>query len=707
MRRIGITVLLFAAPLLHAMTYRVEWRGAGDAGTAVLHARRVDATAEPIRRDITVPSTGTLSGIDEGTWHLSVESERAWIAPVYVQAKDATRGEAVLTAWPAARLHVPLMKTDEVPETTKVLFTPAQEPLRGERLDANVDCPVRENEILCTVPAGTWDIQFAPAGFVPQYRWNIALPANRVTKLEPLPLLKGASVIGTVTRIDRSLALPADTRIRLVPSTMVPHEARAYVREVKPNAKGFFQFVGVPPGQYFLSATAKSLTSDNRQIVVIANRTAELRSPLIIDTPRSVRVAITPKVDPDGKPWLAELMVQRAGSQTLDTYTMSKANLDGLWEQKGLPDGEYLLTISRHDGAQWASRWITVLGGDLDVPFDIPALRVEGTVSYGDQPIAARLTFGGEFGSPRQLLISDDDGKFSGMLPRPEKEPWDVFVESEAPPMRLTLHDVRGETSDDDPVVRFDVRLPRTAVTGVVVRADGSPAEYALLSIEGNGTVEQTGAGKDGAFQISGLSPGSYAVRAEAFLMTSDLVPFEVREDDTPPLRIVVRDVQQVRGRIVSTAGVPVIGATIGALPVDVPRTGLGFKRTNESGAFVLQMPPGVSMMDIFVAPPGFATIIGRIPVRTDKGMEIAVDQHGGALIAELGGPGDGLLTHEGATWSLQVLTRMASGFEEVAGKGRVVTLPSMHPGQYSLCFGQSCKSGYVPPHGTLRLAFE
>lgn len=709
---VALAALLAATmPVAAALPYRVELQGkalegASEDASATLHARRVDGAAEPVRRDVTVPSNGSLPDF-EGTWELRLESERWWAAPVYVR-QSADDAAAVLVAMPAGRLQARVTKVDAPPKELRLLLTPSEQLHRGERFRAEIACPVREGETLCTIPIGSWDIQFAAAGFVPQHRWNVTLTADQVTKLEPIPLLKGAAVMGTVTRVDRTLALPADTRVRLVPSTVAPQLTHALSFEAKPNAKGFFQIVSVPPGEYFITAAAKSLTSDSRQIVVIANRTAELRAPLLIDTPRRVKATIDPKVDPDGEPWMVSVSAKRPGGQELDSYSTSKADAEGVWEQKGLRDGEYLLTVERGGGGQWASVWFTLAGGDLDLPVSVALLKVEGTVSYGDQPIAARVTFGGEFGPRRQSLTANEEGKFAGVIPEPEGESWDVYIEADAPPTHVTLHGVLAERKPDDPVVRVDLRLPRTAVFGSVTQSDGTPVGYAVVNVRGTaGDVDQVSTEKDGTFQISGMPPGSYEIVAESFLMNSDVVRYDIREDDNPPLRLIVRDVQQVKGRVVTAAGVPVIGAQIGALPVNASKVGAGFETSNEHGAFVMQIRPDVSVMDILIAPPGFATVMGRTQVRADRYMEVTVDQHGGSLIAELPPGRDGLVTHEGATWSLYLVAWAASGSDEKSEASRRITIPSLHPGEYTVCVSDRCKSGYVPPHGTLRLSLN
>lgn len=708
MRTSLVTAALLLAAPLHALPYRVELQTPMEGVTAILHARQIDGSGEPIRRELTLPASGTLPDA-EGTWELRLESEKVWAAPVYSKRSDAT-GAAVLVAVSAAQVRTRVATDTALPAEVAVFLTPAQVALQGERVRIDAVCPVRERDVICTVPPGTWDLQFSPQGFIPQYRWNVKLTAGRSTTVEPISLIKGAAVVGTVTRVDRSLALPPDTVVRLVPSTMAPQDARSVSYAAKPNAKGFFQIASVPPGEYFLTASSKSLTSDSQQIVIVANRTAELRYPLVIDTPRRLRVTVTPKTDPAGEPWLVSLAVERPGAHILDPHSTSKVDAEGAWEQKGLRDGDYLVTVERQGGAQWASHRITLVGGDMILPILVPALDVEGTITYGDQPIAARVTIGGEFGPRRQMLTADEEGKFAGVIPEPEGDAWDVYIEAETPPLRITLHDVRGERVPDEQRVRLDLELPRTAVPGNVVRQDGTPVEYPIVSIRNvqTGAIDQVSGQKDGAFQISGMAPGPYEILATDFLRRSEIARYDIREDENTPLKLVVSDDQQVRGRVVTANGVPVIGASVLALPANGSSMSMGGPTsTDEHGKFVMPLAPSISSMDVLIAAPGFATIIGRTPVRPDRSMELTVDQHGGALMAEVPANGGGWLAHEGGRWPIQLIAHYAAGSVEDLPKSRRITLPSLQAGEYTLCYLEKCSSGYVPPHGSLELSVK
>jgi hypothetical protein len=702
MRRAALILFILIASAAQALTYRVQMRDgqSADAAKATLRARLIDGDADPIERRISIPSQGTIE-LADGTWEIRLEADDVWAAPVYAHSDERIAFDAI----PAARLQAEIANTDvaiaEIP--IQLTQSDAQSP---DRFRADIICPMIERAIRCTVPAGTYDLRLAPKGFMPQFRWNVRFVAGAAMKLEPISLLRGASIIGTVVRNGRG-AIPADTRITLTASDA--DHPRSSSLQTPPNAKGFFEFTSVPPGQYRITAAAKSLTSDSREIRVVADRTAELNAPLVLDTPKRVRATIAPLLDPDGKPWLIEL-ARKHPSGRYDTIGSGSVDSSGVWEQKSLPDGEYLLTITRRDhSGQWSSQKFTVTGVDVDLPIAVPMIHAEGTIAFGDQPIAARLHFGGEYGAVRQMLVADDEGSFSGMLPmRENSDRWDVFVESTSPPTRTTLAAVEPH-ADAEGRLHFELRIPRTIVLGTVTNVDGKPAPNALVNLTSLKTtkLQQMSTGPDGSFQFSGLQPGRYRATAEEFLAASDAVELEVTENDSPTLQLVLKKIQQLKGRVVNGA-LPVIGARISAISRNTPPPLEQLTASsNETGAFTLLVPSETNTIDVLIVPPGFAAMMGRMPVKTDLLMQVSVDQHGGSLIADIPPDPAVHLGHNGASLWLNFIAGASGGAIRDEDGRRRITIPALQAGPYELCLRERCTSGSLPPHGTLTLTLK
>jgi hypothetical protein len=707
--RVAIAAWLVTATLdLYALPWRLRMQDGskpGPSAMAVLQARRVDAPADAIRLEVPIPADGALP-ITEGTWEVTVQSQDVWVPTLYVTATQT----ADLIARPAAQLRARLNTGAEpLPQSVRIIVIPADAQSQREPLLADVSCPVVELEMRCVVPAGTYDLRINADGYMPELRWDVRLPARSVTTVDPIAFAKGAAVIGSVIKAGRGV-IPPDARVTLAPVAMSVDRGRAVILQARPNAKGIFRFASVPPGEYMLTASAKDLASDSRSIVVVANRTAELNAPLMLDVPKRVRATILPSTDPAGKNWALELRRQRPGtSGSYDLITSASAEPDGTWEHKGLRNARYLLVVSRADGSgQWASVPFELNGADLDLPIAIAPVPVAGAIRYGDRAIAAALHFGGEWSDARQVLHSDERGKFEGLLPPSGKELWDLYIESDTPPIRRTLTDVRGR-KDAEGRLQFDLELPATAIIGKVFDAAGKAVENAIVNLRAarGGRTDQVTTAHDGSFQFSGVAPGDYRMVAEAYLLMSEVIDVRVEEEDSAPVRIVLKDIQQVKGRVTVDGKVPVIGARLHGLSPNSAWRDFVSGKSNESGAFILIVPPDTPSLDMVITSPGFATVIGRVAVRTDRPMLIATAQYGGSLIVDSPDLPAVRIVREGAQFHPRLIASLIGGTASTDGKRLRTTLPALEPGHYSVCLGTRCEGGYVPPHGTLTLSLN
>lgn len=705
---IVVACLLTTTAEVYALSWRLRMHDGskGEAGkTAIVHMRRVDAFAEVIRLEAALPSEGTLP-IAEGTWEISVESGEVWSAPLYVTGTQT----ADIIARPAAQLRAPLHAAGEgLPGRIALLVIPSDPQLQGERLQAEVSCPVVHTEMRCVVPAGTHDLRFIADGFVPELRWDVRLPAGSVTTIDPVTFIKGASVIGIVAKAGRG-AMPPEVKITLIPASVAGKGTRAMALHARPNAKGFFRFASVPPGNYVLAASAKELASDSQAIVVIANRTAELNAPLVLDTPKRLQAMIFPSLDPGGRPWAVELMRARPGKgATHDLITAGAAEPDGTWRHKSLRDGHYRLEVRRADeSGQWASIAFDIAGADLDLPIAITPIPVAGQIHFGDRAIAAKLHFGGDWAQTRQVLQSDDSGKFEGVLPPGNEESWDVYVEAEIPPIRRTLTNVRGR-KDAEGRLHFDLDLPSTVIVGSVTDSAGAPVSNAIIDVRAadGGRSNQVFSDHSGSFQVSGLEPGRHHLTAEAYMRMSELVEVNVAAEDNAPVRLVIKDIQRIRGRVIVGGAAAVIGATLYGIAPNSPSRDIISGTTNEAGAFTLLVPPDTALLDMVITSPGFSTVIGRMPVKSDRPMLVATAQYGGSLVLDTPDVPTVRVVRDGSQLHPRLIGKLAGGTSTTHGTRLLTTVPSLEPGLYSVCSGGRCESGYVPPHGALTLALR
>ncbi|MFL5358608.1 carboxypeptidase regulatory-like domain-containing protein [Archangium sp.] len=150
--------------------------------------------------------------------------------------------------------------------------------------------------------------------------------------------------------------------------------------------------------------------------------------------------------------------------------------------------------------------------------------------------------------------------------------------------------------------VRRELRLPRTeplelslapaaAVTVMVLGERGELVEQASVTLSGVGegrgeTVREEGTGTRGSVYFGGLVPGSYLARARApGYLPSEPVPVEAWDEESEPVRLVLREGLTLSGRVRDERGVPVGKADVGLLGEE---TGVGSVRTDAQGRFTL-----------------------------------------------------------------------------------------------------------------------
>lgn len=275
-----------------------------------------------------------------------------------------------------------------------------------------------------------------------------------------------------------------------------------------------------------------------------------------------------------------------------------------------------------------------------------------------------------------------------------------------APPLHRTLHAVEPRQAEDG-ALHYDLDLPKTVLSGQVVTEDGAPDRYPLVdivSLDGGRDLQQIGGDAEGRFDVIGFAPGRYEVNADGFLSSNDVVQVVIGGRPTEPLRLVLKAQIRIRGRVVA-GGMPVVGTDVEAVPV------VGAKRvmhppatSDAAGRFVTYLPSGTQQFDLLASPPGFALVMARVAARPDKILEVETTQNGGSIVIESAGDlGATRIRHAGADFPLGLIARMTAGRLE----GDQMTLPGLEPGLYAICRNEICVSGYLAPHGVLRLALS
>ena len=358
-------------------------------------------------------------------------------------------------------------------------------------------------------------------------------------------------------------------------------------------------------------------------------------------------------------------------------------------------------------------------------------------VTLGGEPLAAEMIFGGEFGSERVQMTSDEEGQFSGSIPR--EGSWKVYVEAPELEVRRTVR-LEVEVGEGSGIARVEIDIPDNTIAGQVVDEFGEPVPEAAVTAfyPENFEVFSDVADEAGRFRFGGLAEGAVAFEAELQTdsrakLISESTLLRVAEDGrSEDLRLVVRPAIQISGRILSAAG-GVPGASVTAQPIRIGRANASVvvhqAATDVSGSFQLLAPPDVSGLEMIVMAPGHTHSLSRTTGLPEDPILIPVEQLGGRLVVQLDEPlvwddpaRPALLAlHDGIRIAIPVLRQWATLNGERNLDPKRVVVPSLPAGDYRLCWvfvgdylamvgpGWSppagrCVGGYLSPYGELRL---
>ncbi|MGA8809363.1 MAG: carboxypeptidase-like regulatory domain-containing protein [Thermoanaerobaculia bacterium] len=653
------------------------------ARAVILRADRTDGGAERLEHSVPLPGTADFP-LGKGLWELRVIDEHLWAAPVFMRSEDPIE----IKVWPT----VPLKGTTKGVTTLRAGFRP----LEAGGAAGEVECSVKGESWMCAIPAGKYDLRFSSAGSAPEFRFDVTVRDD--PKPITLKFVPGASLSGRVEVVP-GVKLPADGVI--VTLTSAGGEGAVWKSEARSNAKGFFQFKGLAPGDYSIRGEATGgLTTQPEGIKMLAAAAAELNGSLLLDLPKKLTVTVFPRLDPYGNRWIVQMVSnnpRRARGEVLGESPLSNA---GDWTYPRLLAGAYSVAVLTSKGEVWKAQEVTVAQEDVSLAVAALSSTITGTITLGDRPLKTSLSFGGE-GWPK--VESDSEGRFKGAIPPGEQEERTVLVEAETPRIRRTIRaPIQREESGS---LHLDIKLSATTLMGHVVKQDGSTVPNALLtvsSLDGRYSDQAWGEG-DGSFQVAGYEPGTYGVTADSGPEgKSRETTVVLRDGELTEVELVVEKTETVRGRI-TIGDVPVIAADIFAFPRDTSAPSIPHARSDVSGFFEVMLPPGTTTFDGLVIHPAFDVMFGRSTVQHEKQLNIRTQQIGGTVVVESRPQNDlVVLLHGGAEMYASSLADLAGG-SIAAGR---ITLPRLEPGHYTACtLDKKCVSGYLPPHGTLTLS--
>lgn len=675
-------------------------------------------------------------------WEVTAVFPETWGPRVRIEAGAAGMATAHRIAlWPLGRLagSVKLAeKGERLPKQLVVMTLAPRPPAPRDVPRGALECPVdAQGKWQCPpLPATTFDLVLSAEGFVPQYRWETKVLPGKTSDLGAVRLERGASVAGWV-EVEGG-PIDAGCRARLAPLTglgsgaRIAGKIRGTGREAPVRKDGFFQFVGVAPGNYSLEVSQEGFAPATVQPVEVWPRSETfLREPVALRRPLQLELAISPPLDWLGRPWKVHVYrFSDASASFSETVYAGSANEQGVVTMPGQAPGRFRVSVMDALDNRLFSETLEVSGPEeARQRIDLEILTVHGTLKLGNEPLAATLWFGGRFGSSTVRMESDQDGKFHGVLPRDGW--WRVDVAASAPKLETRT---RAEVkADGEGRATAEIDLPATRVFGKILDDAGRPVPAASFEISTDDVDMSARTDDSGSFDVRGLSEGmAHAVATFSRSneqWASDRVSLFLREgEEVGPLELRMRKKKRISGAVRSPLG-PVPGAGIAVMPLHPVGTGTDSVRTELDGTFTAQVPDRTETAAVIVSPPGhalqaFVISAGETP------QPLVVGRDGGDLeIVHPDKPGEAakdgfflMVFQNGLLLPRQTLYEWALGHgRDVVTQGRIYAVPALAPGEYRACLVPRaaaaawrdsgwtaplarCATGQLTAGGTLRL---
>lgn len=676
-------------------------------------------------------------------WRLSVEVPGYWAPVQAVTVTEESRRHSV-TLWPVGEITGRLRAEGEetpLPSSLQLRFASAWKPGREQRIaETGTTCPVTTDAFRCQVPAASLDLVLRAKGAVSHYLWEVAVPPGKKKDLGTFALRPGASLVGRVETAEGSLD-PGTCTATLSPfvppgpgGTVQRGQVERATSRAAVTETGFFHFEGVRPGNYVLEVEQPGFAvSRIFPLEIWQGSETALAGPVLLRRPLDLEVRLDPPLDWRNEPWRVLLLRSSDFSARTEPAPafQGPAGRNGVVAVSGQSPGTFLLRVSDSLGNQFLAEDSLRIdtADDASLAFDLEVVRLAGEVLYGDEPLAgARLFFGGRHGSQRAVFEADDEGLFTGVLPR--EGVWSVEVETSSPPL-LTEIETIVETVDGEAVVA--IMLPRTEVYGRVVDRTGRAAAGARVRVSAPGSVHEATAEDDGAFSLAAVPPGIVELRAShrsgepgaAPTASASLLGIVPEAAAAGPFLLQLQETEVFWGDVLSPLG-PVPGAGVSVSSRNDRGAFYGSAaRTDLRGTFQAQVIADSREITVVVSPPGFGLRV------------FEVTQGGGPHLFEVT-PEAGTLSFSLPEMDRSQVLAVLQGVHPVPnndlvhwarGQGAFVstpgrwTLPGLAPGPYRVCLGSSaalaeeasrgedwkaglagCREGYLAPGAVLDL---
>jgi hypothetical protein len=698
--------------------------------------------AQPVNAQrVTVPGSVTLELETDVDWELTARSSGFWCETKVLRPSAGAPTELVL--YPSGFIAGRVEAANDAPPPAQltVRLTPGVTgdgtPIGGEP-EAEIKCPVTSNQYRCETPAGLFDLRLGAAGFVPTYLWSLTVAPGQTATLPLAVLRKGSSVSGWVV-----FAVPAAQRsacqVELTVAVATPPQSpqdevqrRELTQRVAVNERGFFQFGGVPPGRYVVTARAPGLVAaQSGQVDVSQGLESQLSDPIRLAPPVELKLVLDPPRSVSGEHWVVSLA--REDREGGNWTSAGEASTDDTGQVKigGLTPGRYCLLVRDQRHQPWLDQTFAVEPGMGTQFLTIPVIDLEGTLLLGKTPTQGVIKFSGKGDARHVMCVAGEEGRFRCSLPGPGW--WRVEVQIKGDKARQEVDPVEIVAPPPGSPATVEIVVPERPLAGSVVNERGAPVAGAHVRFVhiNDGHESSAVTNDDGDFKLRYVPLGAATVQAMGKNEVSETRRLTIEEGAAPEkVTLTLKPRAVLEGHVYSPYG-PVAGAFVDALPDIVPNISILTmpQTTGVDGSFrieSLDQSPGANLI---VVAPGFGTRLLRVvlnPVAVTT-IDVNVDQTLGAItvVPAPGAPQAGLpwffLVHDGGLFTSPLLAAANMIRVSPSDAGTVATILNLAPGDYTVCAQDpmsgglgaaakgsrstgSCASGYLSPGGVLEL---
>lgn len=679
-------------------------------GVVVLRAGH-ESSSPPVRIAVIDDVAELPSTVRAATWEVALSSEGSWMP---AQRIALTPRAPELKVWRTAAVRGRFAQGSpggDLPKTFKLAIgSPpgARAALPGETA---LDCPVAaDGTWSCNVPAVPVDLVVRAKGFVPHYRWDVSVLADRGASVGTLTLRRASSLVAW---LDRSTvaALKGPARARLLRMAM-PDSSPATQRLAQPvaeatfNARGAVQLAPAGPGKYTVEIVAAGFAPARlHEIELFQESESVLKRAIRLELPVTLHLRVTPGRTPAGARWQVEIRRFDEFTGRLSRVAGGAADAAGMFIVADQAPGRYRVTVRNATGDDMASRELRI-DDDTTHTIVLALTEVRGRVHLAGAPLPARLLFGGRSGSEKIAAEADERGRFEVTLPRRGR--WTVDVTSDAEDVVAAV-----DVLVDDGDVRIE--LPDTEVSGWVLDpVGGRAANAAITAMTPAGGIHRKVAAA-GVFRIRGVAPGSFTISAADPGTGERSGLRELVVQAGVPVRHLQLQLErlEVATGTVFSQGSPVAGARIIAYAAGGGATARRITTVSDvNGRFEVRASGGATELWLIVAAAGRVMQAQRAPLDS-RPIRVDLPVGGGTLAVRI--PKDAqrpYLTFQGVVMPFPDLREWANAHNTPARQDGAMQVPRLAPGPYRLCAvlpskTESCRAGTLAPGGTLELLLE